>query len=234
MLKSIVDWKKIQAVIFDVDGTLYNQRQLRLLMLRDLLVYYLMRPDQWKDLLILHHFRLLREEMTNGCQNSENLWKNQFRLTAEKTRVPLKRVEDCIEKWIMSHPLKYIKHLHYSGVLDFYKNLQEASIKMAAFSDYPVVDKLRVLGMSEMIVVCTTDQEVNSMKPDTKGLMLVVKKLNVPIDACLLIGDREERDGECARRINMPYLIKTKRSNVLNSFKCYEELNKEFKQFCSL
>jgi phosphoglycolate phosphatase/putative hydrolase of the HAD superfamily len=199
-------------------------------MLRDLIVYCLRRPDQWKDLLILHHFRLLREEITNDYGNNENILNIYYRLTAEKTRVPLKRVEDCIEKWIMIRPLKYIKHLRYPGVLDFYKNLKEASIKMAAFSDYPVVEKLRALGMSEMIAVCTTDQEVNSMKPDTKGLLLVVKKLNVPIDACLFIGDREERDGECARRISMPYLIKNNMSDGIRHFKSYKILNEEFRQ----
>lgn len=231
MTKSIVDWHKIQAVIFDVDGTLYNQKLLRLLMLRDLLAYCLMRPDQWKDLLILHRFRLLREEMTNSYHNNENLLKIQFRLTAGKTCVPIKRVEECIEKWIMVYPLKYLRSLRYPDVLDFYNDLRESSIKLAAFSDYPAVEKLRALGMSEMIVVCTTDPEVNSMKPDTKGLLLLVEKLNVPIDACLLIGDREERDGECARRISMPYLIKTNNTDGINHFKCYRELSESFRQF---
>ena len=33
------DWKGIRLVVFDVDGTLYNQRQLRMLMVRDLLCH---------------------------------------------------------------------------------------------------------------------------------------------------------------------------------------------------
>ena len=231
MIKSIIDWHKIQAVIFDVDGTLYRQRPLRLLMLRELSAYFLMRPDRWKDLIILHKFRSLRKETTTNYNNNINLLKAQFHLTAEKAGVPVERVEACVEKWIMVRPLKYLKSLRYPGLLEFYNDLRKSSIKLAAFSDYPIVEKLRVLDMSEMIPVCSTDSDVNSMKPNTKGLLLVVKKLNVSVDACLFIGDQDERDGECARKIGMPYLIKTNNYNLLNGFKYYEDLNEAFRQF---
>lgn len=230
MLKVNVDWNKIQAVIFDVDGTLYSQRLLRLLMLRDLLAYYLIRPSLWKDMLILGCFRSLRYEMLGGHHINENLLKIQFRATAEKIRVPIIRVEACIEKWMMVHPLKYLRSIRYPGVLDFYNDLRESSIKLAAFSDYPVVEKLCALDMPEMISVCTTDPDVNSMKPDTKGLLLLVKKLAVPIDTCLLIGDREDKDGECAREIYMPYLIKTNHYAGPNHFTSYKKLNMVFGQ----
>ncbi len=62
--KTIVDWKKVCAVIFDIDGTLYDQRMLRLLMFLDLLKYYLVRPSELKDVIILRYFRLLGEGMT--------------------------------------------------------------------------------------------------------------------------------------------------------------------------
>jgi len=226
--RTVIAWEKVRAVIFDVDGTLYNQRSLRLLMLRDLIMYYFMHSSCWKDLLILHAFRRFRENMAERSQGDGEIYKIQCQLTAVKLGVSVKRVEACVANWIMSHPLQYLKSVQFPGILEFCRSLEAASIKLAAFSDYPAEEKLKVLGFPNMLTVCSVDKEVNCLKPDPKGLLFAARKLSVPVDACLLIGDRDNRDGECARRIDMPYLIKTRYSSRPNHFRCYGDLHEEF------
>ena len=56
------DWDGVRLVVFDVDGTLYRQRPLRLRMARDLALHALTRLDL-RTLAVLQRFRHLREEL---------------------------------------------------------------------------------------------------------------------------------------------------------------------------
>ena len=42
-----INYSKTKVVIFDVDGTLYNQNMLRLLMLKHILIYLLNHPKKF-------------------------------------------------------------------------------------------------------------------------------------------------------------------------------------------
>ena len=63
-----MDFNKYDLYVFDVDGTLYYQNKLRLIMGKRLLMYYLLHPLKFKDLIIIKNFRSLRENAkdTNG------------------------------------------------------------------------------------------------------------------------------------------------------------------------
>jgi phosphoglycolate phosphatase/putative hydrolase of the HAD superfamily len=77
--------------------------------------------------------------------------------------------------------------------------------------------------MPTMEVVTTSDESVNRMKPDPLGLIILAERLRIPVESCLLIGDRDERDGECARRAGMPYLIKVRQPAKPWHFRCYKD-----------
>jgi FMN phosphatase YigB (HAD superfamily) len=40
----------------------------------------------------------------------------------------------------------------------------------------------------------------------------VLERSGIPAEACLYIGDRDERDGACARSLGVHYLLKTRRA----------------------
>ena len=52
-----------KAVIFDVDGTLYDQRKLRLCMVREMFNCVLWQPGRIAELRILWLFRRMREKL---------------------------------------------------------------------------------------------------------------------------------------------------------------------------
>lgn len=58
------------------------------------------------------------------------------------------------------------------------------------------------------------------------GLFVIVETLGVSVEDCLFIGDRDERDGECARKAGMTYLLLERRNpRAEYQFQTYHELN---------
>ena len=76
-------------------------------------------------------------------------------------------------------------------------------------SDYPAADKLGALGLEVDLQVSAIDDEVERLKPHPRGLQHVLELAGIEPDRTVMIGDRLERDGECARRAGTKYLIKS-------------------------
>lgn len=200
-----IDWSKIKLVILDVDGTLYDQARLRKKMGRTLITHYLFRPWSAYDLQIIRVFRKERELMNfNPVKNIEEA---QYTICAKKINAPADNVKKVIEKWMHQAPLQFLQECSFPGIQDFFTTLRKENIKIAIYSDYPAVDKLQAMGLKADMVVSSTDKDVDALKPDTAALTYIMKKFNVTAEDCLFIGDRDELDGECARKAGMSYYI---------------------------
>lgn len=200
-----IDWSQLKAVVFDVDGTLYNQKKLRKRMLFALLRHYLPRPWQAGDVLLLSRFRSERERRAG--QGVPGLEEAQYTWCARNGGHTAASVRRVVEHWMHRFPLRYIASCIYPGTADFFSALRSAGIQVAVYSDYPATEKLNALGLEADVVVSSTDPEVDFLKPDPRGLRLVAERLGVDVKECLFIGDRQELDGACAERAGMPYLI---------------------------
>jgi phosphoglycolate phosphatase/putative hydrolase of the HAD superfamily len=204
-----LDWGKIKAVIFDVDGTLYTQSRLRKKMLFSLLSHYTLRPWAWKDILILHHFRAEREKKAGVvCRNLEEA---QYAWCAEKSHFPIPRIRKVIDYWMFKFPNRYLAGCMYPGVKSCFTSLRSKGIKIGIYSDYKALDKLQAMGLKADVVVCSTDAHIDFLKPHPKGLLYIAENLGLKPEECLFIGDRMELDGECAIKAKMPYLIVEKK-----------------------
>lgn len=199
------DWSRVKAVVFDVDGTLYDQSKLRRQMMLALLSHYMLRPWQIKDILLLSRFRVERERRPGyGCPDLES---DQYTWCEGKGGYPAARVRQVVEHWMHRAPLKYLGACVYTGTAAFFIALRDNNIRVAVYSDYPAVEKLQAMGLRADVVVSSTDPGVNVLKPDPTGLHLVADQLGIPVSECLFIGDRQELDGACAESAGMPYLI---------------------------
>jgi phosphoglycolate phosphatase/putative hydrolase of the HAD superfamily len=214
----------VKAVIFDVDGTLYDQRKLRRYMLVKLLRYYIMKPQCLWELKVLRDFR--REREKNAFDTENDIENEQYNWGAQASGVSPEKVRNVVEKWIFSIPLKYIPYCRYPGVLEFFDNLHKHGIATAIFSDYPAKEKVAALGLSPNCIVCSTDRNVDRLKPDPRGLFVIAETLGISVKQCLFIGDRDDHDGECARKAGMLYVILGRRSSETDHrFQSYHELN---------
>jgi len=57
-------------------------------------------------------------------------------------------------------------------------------------------------------------------------LQVAAARLGLPVSACMMVGDRDDKDGECARRAGMAYLIMQEpKAGFFVSRRVYETIN---------
>ena len=218
------DWEAIRSVVFDIDGTLYDQRPLRRRMLRELGRHGLSHPIQTPSLLrIIHAFRSERERLAEA--NEPGISDLQFERPAARLGIPRARVEAIAKEWIEERPLPFLRGCRFSGVLPLFSKLQAVEIRIGVLSDYPATPKLEALGLEANAVLSAVDPEVDRLKPHPKGLEILLERLDTAPEHALFIGDRDDRDGVCARRVGVPFLLKTSaESTGPGSFSDYRKL----------
>lgn len=219
--KTVPNWKKIRGVIFDVDGTLYDQRILRMMMLVELGGYVMIKREAIRDLRILHHFRKVREELAKSEAN--NVLNQQFEKVAKKISTNTEHIADVVEKWIYKKPLKYMEISRFDKVDVFFDALRVRGLKIGIFSDYPVEEKLAVLKLRADATCYSLESGLGKLKPQTLGLETVINRLSLNKSECVFIGDRDSRDGLCARRLGVPFILCRGRD-------FYQKMMIEFKQ----
>ncbi len=206
--------------IFDIDGTLYDQAMLRRRIVYDILSHCLIHPFHIDEIVIVSRFRKVREDL--ALSDERDLEVIQYERVAYQLGIPLEKVRNVVQKWIFDKPLPYLSSARRPGIEELFARLKARHIPIGIYSDYPASKKMEALGMAADVLVCSTDRDVDRFKPDGKGLVVAAQKLNLLPEQCIFIGDRDEKDGLCARNAGMPYLILTKHQppgpNQFNSF----------------
>ena len=201
-----------QGVIFDLDGTLYLQKNLRRRMMARLAVELAPRPHRWSELKLLNKFRRMREELAQ--HEVSPISRLQYEFCAQALDVSPRRLQEVVDYWMHQAPLPYLRARRAPGIAGLWESLTKAGIKLAVCSDYPVDQKLAALGLSAEVTVWAGEPEVELLKPHPAGLLLAARRMGLEPQACLVIGDRPERDGEAARRANMDFLLYAPRSKA--------------------
>lgn len=220
-----INWSHKKVVIFDVDGTLYIQKKLRLIMWSKLIQFYIFRPLLWHELLILQRFRHLRKKLAND--NCQNLEKVQFEVVARSLRIKEEKVKKLIDKWIFKFPLPYLKETIFDGVKDFFSLLKQNGVKIAIFSDYPANEKLASMGLNADLVISATDPFIDKLKPNSTAIDYIQDFFRVKKNEMVLLGDRDELDGQAARNAGIEYIIIPKEdlNTYYNLISDYENSN---------
>jgi HAD superfamily hydrolase (TIGR01549 family) len=200
------DWSSIRLVILDVDGTLYRQTPLRMKMLVRLVTRLALSPKGWKTLKVLHQFRKMRETIPPGPLE-EPLESYQYHIVARALNIDPLEIRRIVAQWIHQEPLPYLRACMYPDVHLFLQTLQEKGIAFAFYSDYPLKEKLEAMGIPGADAYSSEDDQINRMKPDPAGLEHIRSRYGFESSACLMIGDRYEKDGQCAAAAGMLSLI---------------------------
>ena len=220
-MSPLLNWKDIDLVVFDVDGTLYDQKRLRLVMLRRLLA------ATWKSrsldtLQTLRTFRHVREAL--GDHPEPDFMHLQYARTASRHNKTEEEVRTLTTEWMERKPLPFLADCRYPHLDSLFAGLRGAGKQIAVFSDYPATDKLAALGLQAAPVVCATDADIARLKPDPFGLLAILSQTGVPAERTLMVGDRVDRDGLAARQAGVRALIRASKPHPeFDTFRAYDD-----------
>ncbi|MFL5014449.1 MULTISPECIES: HAD family hydrolase [Rhizobium] len=206
MIASNVDWGTIRFVVFDVDGTLYNQRRLRLRMAGELLADAVARGSLI-NLRVLRAYRFLHEAI--GEEEIDDFQTSLMARIVARTGQPAEKIEAVVSEWIGRRPLAYIASCRYDGLLELFAGLRRQNKAIGIYSDYPADEKLQRMTLSADYVLAASDPGVGILKPHPRGLQMLMQRAGVGPAQTVLIGDRPERDGLAARRAGVLPLIRS-------------------------
>jgi len=201
-----LDWDQIRLVVFDVDGTLYEQRGLRFRMLQEMLVYAIRNRDI-DFISILRAYRRVREQL--GDSLHEDFERELNARTAALVGTSEERVRSTAHEWLERRPLRHLIHYRYPKLPELFHGLREHGKKIGIFSDYPAIEKLEALGLRADFIVCSGDMDVGILKPHARGLHVLMRRAAMNPAETILIGDRPERDGLAAEAANVRALIRS-------------------------
>lgn len=208
MRRNIKDYR---LYVFDLDGTLYDQPKLRLIMARRLLLYYMCHPFSAGELLVLQHFRKVKDTWT-GVSAEEAIYKK----VADDRKTESDRVAGIVKKWIYENPLSALKTTCDEYLAEWIEKLRKMGKTVVVFSDYPTKDKLDALGIVVDGQYGPDDERIGELKPSPRGLQVIMQDYGIPCEDIIMIGDRDEKDGECAKAAGVDSLILDRRVNKRN------------------
>ena len=207
--RNIDDYK---VCVFDLDGTLYDQKKLRLTMLKRLVGHFMLHPLQIKDLLLIKKFREVRdrwESVDKSCLEGEDasLEELQYKYMAVRMHMDTDRVREVITKWMYANPLDAVAASRDERLIGIMNEMMARGQKVCILSDYPTEDKMNAMNAKADAMYSTVDANIGELKPSPKGLKVIAEDMHAKPDDMLMIGDRAEKDGECAIGAGVDYII---------------------------
>lgn len=184
-----------KAVVLDLDGTLYDKRGLGLRMvLGDLLE----SPLLWKD-------RKVRRQMRGQWFGSQAAFEEVFFANMVRHRLC---TTHFVRWWYatiyMPLMVSCLRHYRpYAWVRPFLAACRQQHIAVVLLSDYACAEeKLQALGLeTNLFEAVFASPVLGGLKPARQLLDTILEYVHATPEQCIVIGDREDTDGEMARRV---------------------------------
>jgi FMN phosphatase YigB (HAD superfamily) len=192
------------AWLVDLDGTLYRQGATRLAMALELL---LAGP---RKIRVIQRFRQEQELLRRNSSLVSEIAPYQLQLnrTAAALGETVDSVAHVVHEWMEQRPCKWLYLFRRRRLLAEIAAFRRQGGKTAVVSDYPATTKLVGLGAADLfdvVVACGEQGGPLRLKPSPEGYLLAAARLGVAPSRCLIIGDRDDADGEAARQAQMAY-----------------------------
>jgi HAD superfamily hydrolase (TIGR01549 family) len=194
--------KRLRAIIFDLDGTLFVSKHIarRMVMAKpgDLFTIWAERRARK---------RLFGCDLGSAAAYEEEYFSIMAKMTGKDPNVLrswyfdeyMPRFCAVLQKFYQARP----------GAAEFFDALESASIKIAVYSDYPCVkERLCALGLSiePFGTHLYGPEDFGAQKPAKRPFLAIAKNLGCAPESVLVVGDRDDTDGAGALAAGMPYI----------------------------
>lgn len=189
----------IQAVGFDIDGTLYRQWKLHLLMFPHFLRYSQFFLKYGIVRAQLHKEQFLADFSAEQAKRMAHLiGRHQKRgCTPEKAAARLDRIA---YKGLVRY-FEYIKPCE--GVEEAFRALRNAGLKIALLSDFPPEQKGELWGLKKYADVSLGTEDIGALKPSPVPFKVMANMLGIKPQNILYVGNSEKYDIKGAKACGM-------------------------------
>ena len=189
----------MKAIIFDLDGTLYDKSGLA----RRLITSQLLRGR----LSMLKREREVRKELRGRHFESEDVFYRAFFARFERP--------ELARRWYFEEympDMVAILRKHYriaSWVATTVLELRSKGRKVVVFSDYGCVrEKLSAIGFNLAWADFVFDApSLGGLKPCKESFEKICQEIRFQPSDCLMVGDRKDTDGAGARSVGMAFKL---------------------------
>lgn len=191
-----------EAWLVDLDGTLYRPTPVKVAMAAELAV------SGWGVVGTLRHFRQAHEHLRATGHDGEDPFRAQLEHTAHALEMELEAVHAAVVEWMHERPAKWIRRFRRAALLEEIHQYRKLGGRTALVSDYPARRKLEAAGLVELFDTVVASGEPGGprrLKPHPDGYLIAAETLGVTPERCLVIGDREDADGDAARAARMAF-----------------------------
>ena len=192
------------AWLVDLDGTLYRPGPLKLMMAVELAL--LGAPA----IGAIRKFRAEHERLRAERVACESPFELQLERAARAAGIETQRMRTLVEEWMVRRPARRLARVRRHELFDEVERFRAAGGRTAIVSDYPARAKLAGLGATALFEVVVANGEPGGpteLKPSPVGYLAAASRLGVAPARCLVIGDRDDADGEAARRAGMAFRL---------------------------
>lgn len=185
--------ESIEAVAFDIDGTLYPSWslyiQMPLYVLRHLRFYL--------------HYNKIRRKLHRTAPLSD-FYEYQARLFAEDAGIESSRAKKIIDEICYKGIQKFFLLIKpYRHALDCIRAFKESGLKIGVLSDFPPSQKGSIWGIRDLCDVCIGSEESGALKPSVYPFGILSRKLGVSPEKILYVGNSIKYDIQGANNAGM-------------------------------
>jgi len=198
---------EVRAWLCDLDGTLYRAGGVKWRMALELT---LTGPQHIPLLRAFRHaHEALRSEQIDdpALEFSPSPFDEQLRRVGGPAQ---ERARQVVLDWMVERPGKWLRRALRRALVEDIQTFRAQGGLTAIVSDYPARRKLEAMGLSEMFDVVVASGEhttLRRLKPAPDGYLQAASELGISPAECLVLGDRQDADGEAARRAGMPFRL---------------------------
>ncbi|MBT3272757.1 MAG: HAD family hydrolase [Spirochaetales bacterium] len=183
----------VDAVAFDIDGTLYPNSRMYL----NSALFSLSRMR------FLYHFRIVRKQIRD-VRPLNDFRAVQANLLSERMKVPEKKAKERIEHAIYSRWQRVFRNIRpYPYLSDLLVRLKAEGYALGVMSDFPVGDKLAHLALPQVWDFIMTSEDTGYLKPNPEPFLALSSALGTVPGRILYVGNSYKYDIIGANRVGM-------------------------------